>query len=228
MEKILELDIKDGIRDVDDKNRIISGYLSQIEVVDEVEDVIDAKAFNMTLAERKNDIFYLNQHNWSQPHGKFASLEVDSYGLKFVSNPLPNTTFSNDTIELIEKGIITTNSIGYMPTKTVSEGNVRRIKELKLYEGSTVTLAANRGAIITGLKSLTLSELKDKEKLFLKAFRNGKFTDETFTLLELAIKELQMQFYELGKQNALQESKKNAHNEVDSAELKNLFNNFKL
>jgi HK97 family phage prohead protease len=227
MENILKLDLKDGIRDIDAKSRIISGYLSQVEVEDKVMDVIDSKAFNMTLAERKNDIFFLNQHDWSQPHGKFASLEVDSYGLKFVSNPLPNTSFSNDTLELIEKGIVTTNSIGYVVTKSINEGNVRRIKELKLYEGSTVTLAANDGAIITGLKSMTFDELKDKEKLFLKAFRSGKFTDDTFTLLELAIKELQMQFYELGKQDALHESKKYAQKEVDSAELQTLFTNFK-
>jgi HK97 family phage prohead protease len=228
MDNILKLDLKDGIRDIDINRRVISGYLSQVEVEDKVGDIIDAKAFNMTLAERKNDIFFLNQHDWSQPHGKFAELEVDSYGLKFTSNPLPETSYSNDTLKLIDAGIVTTNSIGYVVTKSVKEGNVRRIKELKLYEGSTVTLAANAGAIITGVKSMTFEQLKDKEKLFLKAFRNGKFTDETFTLLELAIKELQMQFYELGKKDALQESLENAQKEVDSATLKSLFDNFKI
>jgi HK97 family phage prohead protease len=228
MEQLLTLELKDAFRDVDTKKRVLTGYLSQVEVKDRVGDIVDAKAFNMTLAERKADIFFLNQHNWTQPHGKFAELEVDSYGLKFTSNPLPNTSYSNDVLELVEKGILTTNSIGYIATKTVQEGDARRIKELKLFEGSTVTMPANEGAIITGIKSMTIEQVREKEKLILKAFKNGKFTDETFTLLEIALKDLQIQSYELGRKDALQQSDNPAAPEVDAAGLKQLFTNFKI
>jgi hypothetical protein len=75
------------------------------------------------------------------------------------------------------------------------------IKEYKLYEGSNVTLGANPNTPFTGFKSLTIKEVNDHYKLVLKAFRNGTFTDETFGLLEIALKQLQVQSYELGKKS---------------------------
>jgi len=70
-----------------------------------------------------------------------------------------------------------------------------------LYEGSNVTLGANNNTPFTGFKSLTIKEVNDHYKLILKAFRNGTFTDETFGLLEIALKQLQVQSYELGKKS---------------------------
>jgi len=224
--KYLESDNK--ISDIDTKKRVVSGYLSQVEVEDKGNDIIEKTAFTKTLQERKSQIYFLNQHDFSQPHGKFAELEVDNYGLKFVSNPLPNTTYSNDTLELIEKGIIGATSIGYITTKKEMKGNTRIIKELKLYEGSTVTIPMNDGAIITGLKTLTFDEIKTKEAKILKAFRHGKFTDETFTLLELALKDLQTQAYELGKSEALKKSDNTTQNKsLNVDEVTQIFNNFK-
>lgn len=220
------LEASEKITDVDTNKRVITGYLSQVDVEDKGNDIIEKTAFTKTLSERKNDIYFLNQHDWRQPHGKFAELEVDNYGLKFVSNPLPNTSFSNDTLELVEKGIIQHNSIGYIVTKSQDEGNTRVIKELKLYEGSTVTMAMNDGAIITGLKSMNIEEVKSKEKQILKAFKSGKFTEETFMLLEIALKELQTYTYELGKKEALKQSEKSTQ-EQSLREVNKLITNFK-
>jgi hypothetical protein len=61
----------------------------------------------------------------------------------------------------------------------------------------------NEGAIITGLKSMTIQDIQTKEKEILRAFKSGTFTDETFILLELALKELSLQAFELGKKEAL-------------------------
>jgi HK97 family phage prohead protease len=201
--KIEQKELAGGYSDTDIKSRVIVGYLSQVDVKDSGDDVIEKTAFDKTLSERKNQIMFLNQHNWAQPHGKFAELEVDSYGLKFVSNPLPDTTFSNDTLKLIEAKIIDKTSIGYFAVKAQRMGDVRYIKELKLYEGSTVTMPMNEGAIITGLKSMTIQDIQTKEKEILRAFKSGTFTDETFILLELALKELSAQAFELGKKEAL-------------------------
>jgi HK97 family phage prohead protease len=222
------LEEENKISDIDIKKRVISGYLSQVEIEDKGNDIIEKTAFTKTLQERKNDIYFLNQHDFTMPHGKFAELEVDNYGLKFVSNPLPNTTYSNDTLELIEKGIIGATSIGYITTKEEFKGNTRIIKELKLYEGSTVTVPMNDGAIITGLKTLTLKEIKAKEAKILKAFRHGKFTDDTFTLLELALKDLQSQAYELGKKEALKQSDSfTQQKSLRPEDVDRLINNFK-
>lgn len=197
-------DVTGGVEDVDVQKRIVTGYLSKFGNVDLHNDIMDEKAFNKTLSERKNDIFFLNQHEWKQPHGKFAELYTDSYGLKFVSNPLPDTSYSKDTLVLYEEGIIKEHSVGFVTEKDEVKGGVRTIKELKLYEGSNVTLGANSQAIFTGLKTLTKEDIEDRVKSILKAFKRGNFTDDTFTLLEIALKELQLQSYELGKK-ALEE-----------------------
>ena len=222
------LEEENKISDIDTKKRVVSGYLSQVDIEDKGGDIVEKSAFTKTLQERKNDVYFLNQHDFTQPHGKFAELEVDNYGLKFVSNPLPNTSYSNDALELIEKGIIGATSIGYITTKKEMKGNVRIIKELKLYEGSTVTIPMNDGAIITGLKTLSFEEIKTKEAKILKAFRHGKFTDETFTLLELALKDLQTQAYELGIQEALKKSEQSTQiKSLNPDEVANIINNFK-
>jgi HK97 family phage prohead protease len=195
------------LKDLDTERRVVTGYLSKFGNLDHDMDIMDRSAFTKTLAERKGKIFFLNQHDWKQPHGFFKSLEVDDYGLKFESNPMPDTTYSNDALKLYEAGIMKEHSIGFSTVIAEWDNSTgtRTIKEVKLYEGSNVTLGANDGAVFTGLKSLTKEDINEREKAIIKAFRNGTFTDETFTLLEIALKQLQQQAYELGKQEALTE-----------------------
>ncbi len=223
--------ITGGVNDIDSNKRVVTGYLSKFGNTDLDNDIMDRGAFTKTLNERKNQIYFLNQHNWSQPHGKFNVLEVDDYGLKFESNPLPDTTYSNDTLKLYEAGIIKEHSVGFLTMKSeyVRESDKRIIKEVKLYEGSNVTLGANPDAVFTGLKSFTKEDISEREKAILKAFRNGTFTDETFTLLEIALKQLQLQSYELGKHEALEQSEQSTTNEVaKNAETINFIKQFKI
>lgn len=220
-------DVTGGVEDIDAQKRVVTGYLSKFGNIDQHNDIMDEKAFNKTLSERKSDIFFLNQHNWQQPHGKFAELYTDSYGLKFVSNPLPDTSYSKDTLVLYEEGIIKEHSVGFITEKDEYKDGVRTIKEVKLYEGSNVTLGANSQAIFTGLKSLSKQDIDERVKSILKAFKRGNFTDDTFTLLEIALKELQMYSYELGKK-ALDEPLNNTRNEPQVAEINELFTKFKI
>lgn len=220
-------DVTGGVEDIDAQKRVVTGYLSKFGNIDQHNDIMDEKAFNKTLSERKDDIFFLNQHNWQQPHGKFAELYTDSYGLKFVSNPLPDTSYSKDTLVLYEEGILKEHSVGFITEKDEYKDGVRTIKEVKLYEGSNVTLGANSQAIFTGLKSLSKQDIDDRVKSILKAFKRGNFTDDTFTLLEIALKELQMYSYELGKK-ALDEPLNNTRNEPQVAEINELFTKFKI
>lgn len=195
-----------GIKDVDTKNRIVTGYLSEFGSMDYDQDIIEKGAFAKSIMERKSDIFFLNQHDWKQPHGKFNLLQEDSKGLYFESMPLPNTTYSNDLIELYGLGIVKEHSIGFSTIKADwhADGYSRTIKEVKLYEGSNVTLGANPNTPFTGFKARTEKEINDQVSLIIKAVRNGNFTDETFGQLEIALKMLQTEAYELGKK-ALEE-----------------------
>jgi hypothetical protein len=191
------------VKDVDTKKRVITGYLSGFDNKDFDGDIIVKGAFKKSIDERKNDIYFLNQHNWSQPHGKFSMLKEDSKGLYFESEPLIDTSYSSDTLKLYEAGIVKEHSIGFQTILSDydTKANARMIKEVKLYEGSNVTLGANPDTPFTGFKSLTLKEVNNQHKLILKAFRDGNFTDDTFSLLEIALKQLQKQAYELGKKS---------------------------
>ena len=198
--------IQGGVKDIDSKNRIVTGYLSEFGSKDYDSDIIEKGAFSKSIAERKNDIYFLNQHDWKQPHGKFNVLSEDNKGLYFESNAMPNTSYSNDLIELYSLGIVKEHSIGFQTVKSdwSKDGNTRTIKEIKLYEGSNVTLGANPNTPFTGFKSRTIAEINDQVSLIMKAVKNGNFTDDTFMQLEFALKQLQLESYELGKK-ALEE-----------------------
>ena len=193
-----------GVKDFDFKSRVVTGYLTSFDNVDHGGDVGLKGMFKKSLAERKNEIYFLNQHRWDQPHGKFAVLEEDSKGLYFESEPLISTTYSDDTLKLYDAGIMNEHSYGYQTVKSEydKKDNIRYLKEVKLYEGSNTTRGMNPSTPFTGFKSLvTVKELEAEQKKLIKAITTGTFTDETFLLLEVALKQLQKQAYELGKKS---------------------------
>lgn len=191
------------VKDIDTKKRVITGYLSNFDNKDYDNDIIVKGAFSKSINERKDAIWFLNQHNWKQPHGKFKVLQEDSKGLYFESNPLIDTTYSSDVMKLYEAGIMKEHSIGFSTIKDEydKKADARIIKEAKLYEGSNVTLGANPQTPFTGFKSFTPQEANDQVKKIVKMLRDGTLTDETFELLEIALKQLQNNMYELGKKS---------------------------
>lgn len=204
MDGILEFKNYGGesiIEDVDMKSRRVTGYLSGFGNKDHGGDIIPKGAFAKTLKERGSKIFFLNQHNWAQPHGRFDELSEDNTGLKFVSNPMIDTSYSTDALKLYEAGIVIEHSIGYQIEKAEysKEDKANILQELKLYEGSNVTMGMNPETPFTGFKCRTMKEADNMIKKLLKAFRNGTFTDETFHLIEVALKQLQLEAFELGK-----------------------------
>lgn len=204
-------DIRGGVVDVDVKNRVVTGYLSTFGNIDNHNDIIEKGAFSQSLKENRNRIFFLNQHNFNQPHGKFAVLREDAKGLYFESEPLINTTYSDDAIKLYEAGIMTEHSIGFVTLNSIDEvvdsKQIRKIKEVKLYEGSNVTIGANSSAQFMGLKNITIKDLDEKIKKIIKYMRKGDISDDGFRLLELSLKDLQLHSFNLGKNTLeLQES----------------------
>tara|TARA_R110000803_G_scaffold63443_2_gene124119 strand:- start:2891 stop:3595 length:705 start_codon:yes stop_codon:yes gene_type:complete len=210
MDGLLEYKSLTGeVKDIDSKKRIVTGYLSSFDNKDFDGDIIVKGAYAKSIKERKDQIFFLNQHDWSQPHGKFNILQEDNKGLYFESEPLIDTTYSSDTLKLYEAGIVKEHSVGFITVKSDVDrkADARMLKELKLYEGSNVTLGANSNTPFTGVKSLNLKEIDNQSKLITKALRDGTFTDETFILLELALKQLQLESYNLGKTSLIKTDK---------------------
>jgi len=191
------------IKDIDAKSMTVTGYWSKFGNVDYDDDIIAAGAATKTIAERgpmgSNEIFFLNQHNWSQPHGKPSVLEAQEKGIYFESKVAP-TSYGKDAIILYQEGIVVQHSIGFSTVKAdYDKQGVRTIKEIKLYEGSNVTLGANPDTPFTGFKSLTMSEINDQISKMIKLLKDGSLTDEGFGRLEIALKQFQLEAYNLGK-----------------------------
>lgn len=195
MRSLFEQKNTGAIKDIDVKSRIVTGYLSAFGNVDSDNDIIEKGAFSKSINERFNDIFYLQQHDWSKPLGKFKKLVEDDKGLYF-EGEIINTSFGEDQLKLYEAGIVKEHSIGFSTVKSEKGANgVRHIREIKLYEGSAVTLGANSSTPFLGFKS-SVNEVKDLYKKILKAHKDGSFTDETHGLFEIALKQFEAQIIE--------------------------------
>ena len=192
------------IKDIDAKSMTVTGYWSKFGNVDYDDDIIASGAASKTIAERgpmgSNEIFFLNQHNWSQPHGKPMVLEAQEKGIYFESKVAP-TSYGKDAIVLYQEGIVVQHSIGFSTVKADydQKTGVRTIKEIKLYEGSNVTLGANPETPFTGFKSLTMVEINDQISKMIKLLKDGSLTDEGFGRLEIALKQFQLEAFNLGK-----------------------------
>jgi HK97 family phage prohead protease len=192
------------IKDIDAKSMTVTGYWSKFGNVDYDDDIIAMGAATKTIAERgpmgSNEIFFLNQHNWSQPHGKPMVLEAQEKGIYFESKIAP-TSYGKDALVLYAEGIVVQHSIGFSTVKADydQKTGVRTIKEIKLYEGSNVTLGANPETPFTGFKSLTMAEINDQISKMMKLLKDGSLTDEGFGRLEIALKQFQLEAFNLGK-----------------------------
>ena len=228
MNPFLELKNTGTVKDIDSKSRVVSGYLSNFGNVDSDSDIIVKGAFAKSIAERKDKIFYLLQHNWEKPLGKFNVLQEDEKGLYFEAE-IANTSYGNDLIELYASGIVNEHSIGYNTIKSEydSKTEIRTIKEVKLWEGSAVTMGANSATPFLGFKS-ELKDLQEKQSKIIKAIKEGSFTDETFIMLEYSLKQLMAEAYELKSTQNEQEPPVSTLESIEPQEINNLFTNFKI
>ena len=112
-------------------------------------------------------------------------------------------SYSDDAVKLYEAGILNQHSIGFITVKSHydEEEKARVLTELKLFEGSNVTFGANPNTPFSGFKSMTPIKANDQVKRIVKMLRNGSLRDETFELLEIALKQLQKNMFELGKKS---------------------------
>lgn len=69
----------------------------------------------------------------------------------------------------LKSGVIRGMSIGYETLQCTMDGDVRQLKELRLWEISVVTFPMNESATISSVKSLSLSD--DEVQMRLRAIR---------------------------------------------------------
>lgn len=191
--------IGDSVKDISERR--VKVAIAHIGSKDFDNDIIQPGAFTKTITERgpkgANLIWHLTDHNPSLKAavGKFSELFTEGNYLVGITE-IPNTTWGNDVLELYKTGHINQHSIGYRTIKyeTVNEGakdEYRNLKELFLYEGSAVLWGANTNTPTLG-KSMTTEEaiaehdkLSNEMRVLVKSLRDGRFTDDTFELIEL-------------------------------------------
>ena len=150
------------IKDFNDESRTVKGYASVFSNVDSDNDVLLKGAFNRTIKawgpEGKNRIKLVSQHNIGQPLAKMEVLKEDDNGL-YMEAKFGTHTAGEDHYRMVKEGILTEFSIGFVPIKEDKNDNGGRdFSEVKLYEVSLVTVAANDKALVTEVKSIKPEE----------------------------------------------------------------------
>ncbi len=167
-----------GVEDVDKESRKVKAVWARMNNVDLDNDIISPAAFTRTITARgpqgKNLIWSLVDHKTSMKYalGKPKELYVEGDALIAVTEII-ETEMGEDM--------------------------------LKLYEASAVLWAANPEtptiSIYKGMEPEVVKEtLNGRLEKLLKAFKHGTFTDDTFSLLEIEIKQIQTAISELTTQ----------------------------
>jgi len=225
MGPIIYKDVPPVIKDVDVRKGIVEGYFSTWDIVDAHGDEIVKGAYKKTLQENgpnssRQRIYHLWQHNARTPLHRFTepmSLMEDGTGLFFRSK-ISKTTYGKDVLLLYDDGVINEHSVGIQVVKSENarEGH-SRLLELKLWEGSTVTWGANEDTPMTAMKDLNpeqqAQKFNERIELLTKSLHDGSYSDETFLLLELQLRQIQGHYMSLindqpGKPTVKDEPKK--------------------
>ena len=177
--------------DADAAAGVVKGYGSVFGNVDSDGDVINKGAYKKTIQENSQRIKYLYQHDMDKPLGKMVHLEEDDKGLIFEAQ-IPKTQLGKDVVELMKAGVITENSVGILPIqKEMGSDGYRHINEVKLFEISAVTLAANDQAMIMDVKgNVDPEKIANRYDKLAQLIRKGEISDDLGYALEAEILKL--------------------------------------
>ena len=188
------------VADVDESKGIVTLYASAFGNVDSDGDIIEKGAFSKTIQERgpqspRPRIKHLFQHDRYNPIGTPITMVQDENGLLIDSKV--SDIRDGDYLKLYRDGVITEHSIGFEIIKSELAENkeYQVIKEVKLWEYSSVTWGANENTPVVGMKSEMkaefASELLGRLSKLNNVLRNGDYTDETFKLIEHEVSDIE-------------------------------------
>jgi len=147
--KILRFDLKAVQED-----GTFEGRLSVYNVVDQGKDLVEPGAFTKTIQDHDGVVPMLWQHKYDSPIGSLQLEDREDAlwvkGTLLLDDAVPD---ARKAYVLLKAKIVRGLSIGYDVITKELKGGVRRLKELKLYEGSVVTFPMNELATVTGVKS---------------------------------------------------------------------------
>lgn len=188
------------VKDVDTKGRTVTGYFAKFGNIDSDSDVIIQGAAKKTIQENGPDsakprIKHLWQHDSWQPLSTPKVLKEDDFGIYFES-VIANTSLGNDVLTLYQEGVITEHSIGFniIDADRNEMTGIRTIKEIRLWEGSSVTWGANSETPFLGIKTIVGDDteaLAKKLRSIRRILWSEAISDETGYLLDVWLNQME-------------------------------------
>ncbi len=128
-----------------------TGILSPYNEVDDGNDIVEPGAFTKTMQERGDTVPLLWQHKSDTPIGKLTLIDTPD-ALQVKGELLMELPEAQKAYALMKAGIVKGLSIGYETIKKAMDGGIRRLKEVRLFEGSLVTFQMAPSALVTAVK----------------------------------------------------------------------------
>jgi len=139
------------------------GYFSVFRNVDDGGDSIEPGAFSKTISERGNRVQVLYAHDWSRLIGPPpAVLREDEFGLYAKGRFTLESFWGREAWALMRDGALKEGSFGYEAVKYDydDDGNIRHLREVKLYEISPVPLGMNAMTEVRLIKAALVAAAK--------------------------------------------------------------------
>ena len=167
---------------------IISGWANVYNQVDTYGDMLTMGCAAKTLSEGFDRIAFLEQHDMDDPIGKILVLEErEQDGVQGLWIEVRISDAEPDIKTKITEGILKELSLGYctLNGKIITMENGTQVwaeTEIKIYEVSLVTRAANAGSVITSVKA---EEVEQFNALIDHYYAKEKEEKKRFELLKL-------------------------------------------
>lgn len=166
-----------------DSSGVVRFYASIFNTPDRVKDIVVKGAYTKTITENFKEIQHYKNHDSTLMPGVITELKQDDVGLLVTSKLILNTQLGRETYEeykaMAEAGKSMAHSIGYVPVKEEPQAGFNYLKEILLYEVSTLTKrAAHPDALtvdvktIEYLKAMLKTDLPDEELAELEKIKN--------------------------------------------------------
>jgi HK97 family phage prohead protease len=162
---------------------IFEGYASVFGVIDRQQDQVMPGAFRKSLLNAEANRAMpklLWQHDPAQPIGVWQMLKEDSTGLYVRGQLLLDLPRAQEAYVLLKAGAMDGLSIGYEVVQASKDrrSGIRQLLEVKLWEISLVTFAANTSARVTAVKQGQGDGLPEAQspRLFEKFLRDAGFS----------------------------------------------------
>ncbi len=178
--------LKFELKSLDEETGVFEGYAATFsKTPDSYGDVIEPGAFAKTLQEGTKRIKILWNHNVNEPIGKPLEIKEDAKGLWIKGKLSLGVQRAREVFSLMQDGVINELSIGYDTIIGKMQGATRHLYELRVWDTSPVTFAANSEAAIMAVKENAMNDWGDDDLEEAKALPEGLPDEDVVVLKEL-------------------------------------------